>query len=70
MEAALFVAIFFPIVCAMAVQERRRSAESFSSVSVITGSDIVLKVTALPDSERRLAAYRKSPESRLLNLKD
>ena len=46
---------------------RRRS---FTSVSVITGHEVLLRTTALPKKERRIAAYRKSPESRLLRLDD
>ena len=74
MEAALFFAIFVPIAGALVValsgERRRRSAETFGSVSVITGGDIVLKTSALPERERRIARYRASSESRLLILND
>jgi hypothetical protein len=42
----------------------------FRSVSVITGEDVYLRVTSLPERERRLAAYRRSPDSQLLRLND
>lgn len=67
MDVASFVAIFLPMV---ADQQRRRSPKTFTSVSVITGNEIVLKTSALPARESRVAAYRKSRESRRLNLND
>ena len=50
---------------------KRRAAQSFSVISVITGSETVVTKTALADPEdRRIADYRKSPLSRLLILND
>jgi hypothetical protein len=50
---------------------RRRAAQSFSVLSVISGDEILLTKPALPDGEdRRIADYRKSPLSRLLILND
>jgi hypothetical protein len=43
---------------------------TFKSVSVITGQDVFLRVTTSPDKDRRIAAYRNSPESHLLRLND
>ena len=51
------------------LSSERRAAQSFSVLSVITGSETV--VTVRPDREdRRIADYRKSPLSRLLILND
>jgi hypothetical protein len=68
MDTAWFMAMFLPMMSAD--QQRRRTPTTFTSVSVITGDEIVLRTTALPDRESRIAAYRKSPESYLLNLND
>jgi hypothetical protein len=61
---------FFPFVIFFPASERR-AAQSFSVISVITGSETFVTKTALPDREdRRIADYRKSPLSRLLILND
>jgi hypothetical protein len=70
MDAPMFVAIFTPIFSAHALHQGRRE-QSFSSVSVITGSEILLRVPASSEAaNRRIAEYRKSPDSRLLRLND
>ena len=57
--------VFFPATSSI----ERRAPQSFSVLSVITGSETV--VTVRPDREdRRIADYRKSPLSRLLVLND
>ena len=61
--------IFFPESGSFA--PKRRAAQSFNVISVITGSEVFLTKTALPDLEdRRIADYRKSLLSRLLILND
>jgi hypothetical protein len=69
MDAASFVAIFLPMM-AGATDEPRRFPRTFTSVSIITGSEIVLKVPPRTGRDRRIAAYRKSPDARPLNLVD
>ena len=66
---------FFPFFIFLPASEsfstQRRAAQSFSVISVITGSETFVTKTALPDREdRRIADYRKSPLSRLLILND
>jgi hypothetical protein len=68
MDASLFV-IIFGAIFSEDTRQKRRVAEWFSSVSVITGGEILLKMPALPENqERRIAAYRRSPDSRPLRL--
>ena len=67
--------MFFPFFIVFPESEsfapKRRAAQSFSVLSVITGGEIFLTKPALPDGEdRRVADYRKSPLSRLLILND
>jgi hypothetical protein len=62
---------FFPFFTFFAASPQRRAAQSFSVISVITGSEVLVTKTALPDGEDgRAAEYRKSPLSRLLILND
>ena len=62
---------FFPCFTFFPASPQRRAAQSFSVISVITGSEILVTRTALPDREDgRAADYRKSPLSRLLILND
>ena len=57
--------IFFPASGSFSTE--RRAAQSFSVISVITGSETLVTKTARPDrDDRRIADYRKSPHSRLL----
>jgi hypothetical protein len=70
MDASLFVTIFGAI-SEDTLRRKRRVPESFSSVSVITGGAILLKMPALPENEvRRIAVYRRSPDLRPLRLTD
>jgi hypothetical protein len=60
---------FFPFFMFVPDSTKRTAPQSFSVLSVITGSETV--VTVRPDREdRRIADYRKSPLSRLLILND
>jgi hypothetical protein len=47
---------------------KRRLPEWFSSVSVITGDEILLKMPAFPQNEDRRRAYGRSSDSRPLRL--
>jgi hypothetical protein len=70
MDASWFVTVFGAISSEDTLP-KRRVPEWFSSVSVITGGEILLKLPALPENEdRRLAAYRRSSDSRPLRLND
>ena len=71
-DASLFVVLFLLFLPAsQSFATERRAAQSFSVLSVITGSEVFLRKTTLPDREdRRVADYRKSPLSRLLILND
>ena len=61
--------IFFP--ADESFSTKRRAAQSFSVISVITGCETFVTKTALADPEdRRIADYRKSPLSRVLILND
>ena len=67
--------MFFPFFIFSPADEsfptKRRAAQSFSVISVITGSETFVTKTALADREdTRIADYRKSPLSRLLILHD
>ena len=65
--------IFFPflIFFPASLAPKRRATQWFSVTSVITGSEVLVMKTALPEREdRRIADYRKSPLSRLLILND
>lgn len=60
---------FFPFFMFVPDSAKRTAPQSFSVLSIITGSETV--VTVRPDREdRRIADYRKSPLSRLLILND
>ena len=66
---------FFPFFIfvpeSLSFAAKRREVQSFSVMSVITGSEIFVTRTALPEPEdRRIADYRKSPLSKLLILND
>jgi hypothetical protein len=66
-----FFPFFIFVPTSQSYATKRRAAQSFSVTSVVTGSEISLTKTALPDREdRRIADYRKSPLSRLLILND
>jgi hypothetical protein len=70
MDASLFVTLFGAISSEDTLP-KRRVPEWFSSVSVITGGEVLLKMPALPENEaRRLAAYQRSPDPRPLRLND
>ena len=68
MEISLFVSLFVMFVPDIA---KRRRPQWYSVISVITGSEILVKNEALSaGGGSRIAAKRKSPRSRLLNLHD
>ena len=69
-DVSLFAILFFVFLPAsQSAAAKRRAAQSFSVISVITGSEVL--VTKAPEREdRRIADYRKSPLSRLLILND
>lgn len=78
MEASLFMSLFVVFLPAMA---KRREPKWYSVISVITGSEILVKNSResvpgvqrrarLAGDDRRVAAYRKSPRSTLLVLND
>jgi hypothetical protein len=70
MDASWFVTVFGAIFSEDTLR-KRRFPEWFSSVSVITGGEILLKLPAFSEHEgRRLAAYRRSPDPRPLRLDD
>jgi hypothetical protein len=70
MDASWFVTVFGAISSEDTLP-KRRVPEWFSSVSVITGDEILLKLPALPENEdRRLAAYRRSSDPSPLGLND
>jgi hypothetical protein len=67
MDASQFVTIFGALFSEDT--RRRRVAEPFTSVSVITGGEIGLKLPAEPgNDDRRIAASRRSPDTRPLGL--
>jgi hypothetical protein len=67
MDASLFVTIFGAF--SEDTLRKRRVAEWFRSVSVITGDEVLLKLPASPVNEdRRVAASRRSPDPSPLGL--
>jgi len=70
MDASWFVTVFGAISSEDTLR-KRRVPEWFSSVSVITGGEVLLKLPASPEHEdRRLAEYRRSSDPRPLRLND
>jgi hypothetical protein len=71
-DVSLFAVLFFILFpAAQSAAAKRRAPQSFSVISVITGSEVFVTKTALPAGEdSRIADYRKSPLSRLLILND
>jgi hypothetical protein len=62
---------FFPFFIFVPASPQRSVTQSFSVISVLTGSEILVTKTAPADrGYGRAADYRKSPLSRLLILND
>ena len=70
MDGSLFVTVFGAIFSEDTLR-KRRVAESFRSVSVVTGGEVWLKMPALRENERTcLAVDRRSPDPTPLGLND
>ena len=64
-----FFPFFMFVMAGGRSESKRRAPQSFTVISVITGSEILLTKPAHPDQEdQRIADYRRSPLSRLLVL--